>query len=147
MNDRLVLSVYSGGIAALAANLFLFIINSQISGPRINMPQLTVQLLIEEVEFTVFVVVLGVIWSMIVGGIYAFLYIIMLDYTGWSHLLLKAVAVITGVWLVAAGPAMHLLEILQEARENPISVGAFFLAHLVFAMVLKFLVAGLAENN
>lgn len=137
----MVVAVYTGSLSALAANLFLYIINSLIAVPRINMPQLTVQLMFEQPDLTnIFVIILGIVWSMIIGGVYTFIYLIVLDFTGWNNLLLKSIAVITGLWLLGAGTIMKLFNILPEARAEPLAVAAFFIAHLFFAFVLKYLI-------
>ncbi len=90
------------------------------------MPQLTVQIILENAEFDTFVIILGIIWSMIVGGLYAFAYVLILDYTGKNNMLLKAVAVVSGIWLTVASPTMQLFNLFPEARQEPLPVAAFF---------------------
>lgn len=141
IKDRLILSAFNGGIAAIIANLFLYTVNVFLPGNTINMPETTVEffLNIDPNQIDVLTRTLGFIWSMIVGGVYSLLYLISLDSTGWDYLVVKALIVVSGGWLIGVGLVMKLVSIGQYARGEPLSIAAFFVAHLVFAASLGLL--------
>ena len=138
--DRIILAGFAGIISALLANLTLYLINLMLPGENINMPQLTVEIFLNVNNYTIIHSLLGLIWSTIVGGIYALAYLIVLDLSGWKHLWIKSIMVISGLWLTGAGPAMKLLGLAQGIRTEPLSLLAFFAAHLFFASYLYILV-------
>ncbi|MDO9536330.1 MAG: hypothetical protein Q7J85_13640 [Bacillota bacterium] len=140
LKDRLLLGGFAGIIAALLANLTLYFMNIFIPGQNINMPEVTTEIFLNVSSYTLTHQVLGVIWSTVVGSVYAIFYLITLDLTGWNNLWLKSMMVITGLWLMGAGFIMKLLELAQGVRDYPLSILAFFIAHLFFATYLYFFV-------
>ncbi len=140
INDRMLLAAFSGFIAALLANVTLYIINLTLPGPTINMPQLTVEIFLAVNNYTIIHEILGIIWSTVVGGTYALLYLIALDLTGWHYLWLKSIIVISAAWLLGAGFVMRMMELAVNTRHEPLSILAFFVAHLFFATYLYLLV-------
>lgn len=140
INDRLLLSAFAGSVAAVGANLFLYAINLFLSGHTVNMPQITLEIFLNIGTYTILQRLLGFIWSLVVGGTYAFIYIIILDWTGWEHLWLKAMIVVSGTWLFMAGLIMKLLNLSAATRNEPPAIAAFFIAHLFFAAEIALLV-------
>jgi hypothetical protein len=140
IRDRLLLAAFSGFIAAILANITLYVINQNIPGPTLNMPQLTVEIFLTVTEYTIIHEILGIIWSTIVGSTYALIYLIALDLTGWHNLWLKAILVISAAWLLGAGFVMRLMDLAVGTRDAPLSMLAFFVAHLFFATYLYLLV-------
>ncbi len=136
----MLLATFSGVIAALLANITLFIINLTIPGPTINMPQLTVEIFLDVTEYTTIHQILGFIWSTVVGSAYALIYLIALDLTGWHNLLLKAIIIINAVWLLGAGFVMRTMELAVNIRHEPLAILAFFVAHLFFSTYVYLLV-------
>lgn len=147
IEDNLILSVLVGTIAATGANLFLYSLNLLIPGNTINMPQLTLEFFISVEPYTFIKQFLGFIWSLAIGGTYTFIYINILNWTGWNNLLFKAVVVVTGVWVLLAGIIIRLLNLSVETRDNPLAMGAFFTAHLFFALIMGLLVIKFGESN
>jgi hypothetical protein len=139
--DRLLLAAIAGSAGAVAANLFLYILNLFLPGRTVNMPQLTLEIFLNIGSYTFFQRALGFSWSLVIGGTYAFIYIMILDFTGWRILWLKAVIVVSVTWIFMAGFMMRLLALATETRDNPPAIGAFFLAHLFFATVVAFIVS------
>lgn len=145
--DRITLATFAGSISAIIANLILYMINLVIPGQNINMPELTIEIFINIENYTLLLKILGVIWSTIIGGTYAIIYIIALDLTGWKHLWLKSLAIVSGAWLLGAGPAIKLMGLAQGIRDEPLSVIAFYIAHLCFATVLYLFVKSFGKPN
>ena len=145
IKDRLLLAAFSGIIAALMANLTLYLFNLAIPGQNINMPQVTVEIFLEITEYTPVHNILGVIWSTVVGGTYALLYLVALDLTGWKNLWIKSMIVISGAWLLGAGFVIKILDLAPAVRHEPVSILAFFVAHLFFATYLYLLVKHFGE--
>jgi len=139
LKDRILLAAFSGIIAALLANLTLYVMNLFIPGQNINMPQVAAEIFLNMSSITLTHQILGVIWSTVVGGAYALIYLIALDLTGWNNLWVKSIIVITGLWL-GAGFVMRIMELAQGVRDYPLSILAFFIAHLFFATYLYLLV-------
>lgn len=141
IKDRLILCAFNGGIAATIANTFLYAVNIFLPGYTINMPETTAEffLNINPDHIDILTRTLGFIWSMIVGGFYAIIYIISLELTGWNYLVAKALIIVSGGWLIGIGLVMKLVSISQYTRGEPISIAAFFVAHLVFAISLGLL--------
>ncbi|WP_366922669.1 hypothetical protein MFMK1_003144 [Metallumcola ferriviriculae] len=147
INDRLLLAAFAGFIAALAANLSLYLINQAIIGQNVNMPQVTLGIFLNnEVTNSLLIKVLGVIWSTIVGGVYSLLYLVALELTGWNNLWLKAIIVVNGTWLLGAGFMMNLLNITNYTRDEPLSIAAFYIAHMLFATYLYLLVDNFGQQ-
>jgi hypothetical protein len=140
LKDRLLLAAFSGIIASLLANLTLYLMNLFIPGQNINMPQVAAEIFLNMSSITLTHQVLGAIWSTVVGAAYALIYLIALDLTGWNNLWVKSIIVITGLWLMGAGFVMRVMELAQGVRDYPLSILAFFMAHLFFATYLYFLV-------
>lgn len=109
LKDRIILASFSGVISALLANLTLYLINLRLPGKNINMPELTVEIFLNIHDYTIVHIILGLIWSTVVGGIYALAYLVALDLTGWKNLWLKSIIVISGLWLVGAGTAIKIM--------------------------------------
>ena len=147
IKDRLLLASFCGFIAALLANLTLYLINLIIPGPTINMPQLTAEIFLSIVDYTVIHKILGLIWSTVVGATYALLYLIALDLTGWNNLWLKGIMVISAVWLLGAGFVMRTMDLATNIRYEPLSVLSFFVAHLFFATYLFLLVKHYGQSK
>lgn len=141
-------SVFAGTVAALLANVSLFLMNLAIPGPTVNMPQLTMEFFLDVDQYHTFLgTVMGVTWSLMVGTAYAVVYMMVLHRTGWSHLWLKAIIVITGLWLLGAGFVIRLLNLALYVRNAPLSVFAFFVAHLLFATYLALIVQRVAPEE
>lgn len=138
IKDRLILASVSGGLAAALADLFLYILNKFIPGDNINMPELTAEffLAITPGKIDPLTDIMGFIWSLVIGGIYAIIYIKILDFTGWEKLIIKSIIVILGVWILIAGLMMKLLSLSQYVRDEPLSILAFFIAHIFFSIIL-----------
>lgn len=149
IKDRLLLSSFSGGLAAIAANFFLYGVNLFLPGDTINMPELTADIFlnIDPKNITVITRILGFIWSMTIGGIYSLLYIITLDLTGWNNLTIKSVLVILAGWLLGAGSLIKLMSLVQYTRNEPLSIAAFFIAHIFFAIILSLIVKYVGAKN
>ena len=146
IKDRLLLAAFSGFVAALLANLTLYLINLIIPGQNINMPQITVEIFLTITDYTPIHNLMGVIWSTIVGGSYALVYLIALDLTGWNNLWLKSIIIISGAWLLGAGFVMNIMNLAQGVRDEPFSIFAFFIAHLFFATYLYLMVKCFGED-
>lgn len=141
IDDRLLLAAFAGGIAAIAADISLYLINLYLPGKNINMNQVTLEFfLTPTVTTTVLLKIIGVLWSTIVGGIYALIYLISLDMTGWKNSWLKSIIVINGIWLLGGGIIINMLDITTYTRNEPLSIFAFYFAHLLFATYLYFIV-------
>lgn len=134
--DRIIIASFSGAISALLADLSLYLINLTLPGQNINMTELTVEIFLDVHEYTIIHQILGLIWSTFVGGIYALVYLIALDLTSWKNLWLKSIIVISGLWLIGAGTAMKVMRLAENVRNEPLSILAFFVAHLLFATYL-----------
>jgi hypothetical protein len=149
ISDDLLLSGFTGGIAAICANIFLYVLNLFITGNNINMPQLTAEIFLNISHNNINLVsgMLGFVWSMAVGGIYSLVYISMLNKTGWNALFLKAIIIIIGSWLAGAGAIMRLLSLAEYVRDEPLSILAFFIAHILFACVLFLLVKNIRKTD
>ena len=94
----------AGAAAAVLANLTLHLINLLfINGQTINMPQLSVEFFLNIDNYTLLHKILGFFFSLVVGGTYALVYLIILEKTGWNNLWIKAVIVVSGLWLLAGG--------------------------------------------
>ena len=141
INDRLLLSSFIGSLAAIASIFFFFFFNYFLPGQNINMPELTaeVYLKFDPAQIPIIIRILGFIWSLVVGIIYSFLYIVALDLTGWRWLTLKAIATILTMWLILTGVIMKSLSLGEYVSNEPLSIGAFFVGHIFFAFVLSFL--------
>ncbi|EEG76278.1 hypothetical protein [Dethiobacter alkaliphilus] len=145
INDRLILAAFSGTVAAIAANLFLYLINLFLPGDTVNMPQLTLEIFLNIGAYTTLQIILGFVWSLVVGGTYAFIYILILDWTGWKNAWLKALIVVSGLWVFMAGFIMKLLNLAEATRNEPLSIAAFYIAHLFFALLMSYLVQKFGE--
>jgi len=144
--DLLLKSAIAGSAAAILANLTLYLINLYlIDGKTINMPQLSVEFFLEIDNYTLLHKIMGFFWSLVVGGVYAFVYLITLDKTGWNNLWQKAIFVISGLWLLVGGVVIRVAEVGQYVRGEPLSVLAFYIAHLCFAIYLSFFVRKLSS--
>jgi len=146
-NDLLLTAAIAGSAAAVPANLTLYLINLFLDGPTINMPQLSVEFFLNIDDYTVLHKIMGFIWSLAVGGAYAFIYLIILQKTGWNYLLIKAIIAISGIWLLAGGFVIRVAEVGQYVRGEPLSVLAFFIAHLCFALYLSYFVNKLSGQQ
>lgn len=142
--DLLLKAAISGTAAAVLANLTLYLINLFISGQTINMPQLSVEFFLTINNYTLLHKIMGFTWSLVVGGTYAFIYLIILEKTGWNNLWIKAIIVISGLWLLGGGFVMRVMEVGQYVRGEPLSVLAFYIAHLFFATYLSYFVSKLS---
>ncbi len=142
IQDRIILSAAAGIIAATMANLFLYTLNLFIPGNNINMPRLVLEFFINinPNNLDLISMILGYLWSLIVGGTYAFIYVLLLDITGWKHLMIKSISIIHSLWLLGAGTLTRSLNLAKYVRNEPISIGAFFIAHIFFAIVLSFII-------
>ena len=140
--DKLLLSGYSGGLAAIAANCFLYLLNLIIPGNNINMPELTAEFFldIDPKNISLITRILGFIWSMSVGGIYSLFFITALELTTWDKYILKSIIIVTGSWLFFAGVIMKLMKLADYVRDEPLSIAGFFAAHIFFAIIMGFLV-------
>lgn len=149
IKDRMLLASFTGGISAALADLFLYILNQFIPGDNINMPLLTAEffLTITPGKVDLLTDIMGFIWSLVIGGIYAIIYVIILDLTGWEQMIIKALVVIFGVWIVLAGFFMRLLSLGQYVRDEPLSIAAFFVAHLFFSIILAILTKRLGSER
>lgn len=138
IKDRLLLASVSGGLAAAIADLFLYILNNFIPGDNINMPELTAEFFLAVIpgEMDLLTTIMGFIWSLVIGGIYAIIYIKTLDFTGWDKPITKSIIVILGIWILIAGFFMKLLSLSQYVRDEPVSILAFFIAHIFFSIIL-----------
>jgi len=117
------------------------------AGPTINMPQLSVEFFLNIDDYTVLHKIMGFIWSLVVGGAYAFIYLIILQKTGLNNLWIKAIIVISGLWLLVGGFVIRVAEVGQYVRGEPLSVLAFFIAHLCFALYLSYFVSKLPAQQ
>lgn len=138
--DLLLKAAVSGAAAAMLANLTLYLMNLFISGPTINMPQLAVEFFLSIDNYSLPHHLLGFAWSLVVGGIYSFIYLVILEKTGWNNLWVKALIVISGLWLLGGGFVIRVTEVGQYVREEPLAIAAFFIAHLFFATYLSYFV-------
>ncbi|MBS3946906.1 MAG: hypothetical protein KGZ57_01195 [Dethiobacter sp.] len=146
IKDRLLLAALCGPLAAACANLFLFAVNLFLPGKTVNMPQVTLEIFLIVGSYTALQRVLGFIWSLVIGGAYTFVYVLVLDWTGWRHLWLKALVVVNASWLFMAGYVMNSLALAVETRHEPLSIAAFFVAHIFFATVMALLVIKFGEE-
>lgn len=148
IQDRLLLAAFAGTIAALAADLSLYLINQVIPGSNVNMPQVTLGFFLDDTSTQLFFIrILGIMWSTVIGGVYALAYLVALDLTEWNHLWLKAIIIINGLWLLGAGSMMNLLNITNYTRSEPLSILAFFIAHILFATYLYLLVNNFGQER
>lgn len=145
--DRLILATFAGVIAALLANLTLYAINLMIPGDNINMPQLTVEIFLNIENYDFIHKLLGTVWSTIIGGSYALAYLIALDLSGWNNMWLKAIIVVSGLWLLGAGFMINLIDLGHYVRDEPLSILAFFVAHLLFATYLYLLIKSFGKEK
>lgn len=148
INDRLLLAALAGFFAALAANLSLYLINQALPGQNINMPQVTLEIFLnEEATQFLFIRILGIIWSTVIGGVYALAYLVALDLTGWNNLWLKALIAVNGTWLLGAGVMIKLMNIIPYTRNEPLSIAVFYFAHMLFATYLYVLVCVFGQER
>ncbi len=140
INDRLLLACFTGFIGSLAGLLSLHLLNLLIPGITLNMNQITLEFFLNPAPYPFYINLLTIVWSTIVGGVYALIYIATLDYTGWNNALLKAFIIVNGMWLFGTGFVMKLLNLTQFVRTEPLSIAAFYIGHLLFAFYLYFLV-------
>lgn len=146
IKDRLLLSTFAGFLAAIGAVISLYCINLYLPEPTVNMPQITLEIFLNINNYSLLQKILGLVWSTVVGGTYALLYIITLDITGWKNLWLKALIVVNGIWLLGAGFFIRLLNIAPQIRNETWSIAAFYIAHLLFATYLYLLVNTIGEQ-
>ena len=137
IHDRLLLAALAGTVSAVAANTFLYLVNIALHGQTVNMPQITLEIFLNLGSYTILQRILGFIWSLIIGGTYAFIYVIILDWTGWRSLWLKSIIVVSGTWLFMAGMVMKMMKLSTFTRDEPLAITAFYIAHLVFASVMS----------
>lgn len=142
-HDLILKAAFSGTIAAILANISLYLINLLIPGRTINMPQLSAEFFLDIENYTVLHHIMGFVWSIVVGGTYALIYVFIVDNTGWNNLWIKSIFTISVIWLLAGGFAMRVMEIGQYMRDEPLSVLAFYLAHLLFATYLSIIISKL----
>jgi len=147
IDDRLLLAALVGSIAATGANLFLYLINLFLPGNTVNMPQITVEIFLDLGAYTILQRFLGFTWSLVIGGTYAFIYIIILDWTGWKYLWTKAIIVVSAMWLFMAGFIMRIMNLSEATRTEPYKIAAFFIAHLFFATEIAILVKSLSAQK
>lgn len=148
LQDRLLLAGFAGFIAAIGANLSLFLINQFIPGQNVNMPQVTIEIFLNHEAYQHLIVrIMGVLWSTVIGGIYALLYVVALDLTGWNNLWLKALIIVNGTWLLLAGFTMNILNLNVYTRDEPMSIVAFYFAHMLFATYLYGLIYKFGQQN
>lgn len=140
IKDRLLLAFVTGFIGSLAGLLSLFLLNLLIPGKPINMPQITYEFFLNPDNYPFYMKLLTILWSTIAGGVYALVYIAALDFTGWDYALLKSFIITNGIWLFGTGLIMKLLNLAQFVRTEPLSIAVFYIAHLLFACYLYFLV-------
>lgn len=114
INDRIILTIFTGSISALTANIFGYL-SRLIHESTIIMPEVALQVFTKSSEMAILGLIIGNLWSFIVGGIHALLFISVLDYTGWRHLWWKSFAITNGGWLLGTGPVLQLLGIAKEA--------------------------------
>lgn len=146
--DRLLLAAFAGFIAALGANLSLYLMNRWLPGHNVNMPQVALEMFLDsKVSYSFVTSILGVIWSTVVGGTYALIYLAALDLTGWNNLWLKAIIIVNGTWFFGAGLLMHFLHLTVYTHNEPLSVAAFYVAHLLFATFLSFIVIMIGQER
>ncbi|ACB84732.1 hypothetical protein [Natranaerobius thermophilus] len=139
MRDYIQVSVYAGTLAALGAFAFLLILS-------IVIPFLGIDMFLPAFDENFSDLILTLIWSIVVGIFYAFIYLLTLIYTGWENSLTKALAVIIIIWLIASGPIMLILNILPPTGEELLPIIAFFWAHILFAILLRFWVERLRDR-
>jgi hypothetical protein len=144
--DLVLKAALAGAISTILANLALNLINLFLPGPTITMPQLSAEFFLDIDNYTLMLQVIGFIWSMVFGAMYAFIYLLVLEKTGWNNLWLKSLFVISVIWLLPGGFVMRLMGIGQFLRGEPLSILAFYIAHLFFATFLSFLVSKLSNE-
>ena len=148
IKDKLILVAVAGFIAALGAELTLYLFNLVIPGQNVNMPRVTLEIFLNAgAAQSTLIQIMGVLWSTIIGGTYALIYLVALELTGWKNLWLKSLIVINGIWLLGAGFVMNLLNITAYTRVEPLSVVTFYVAHLAFATYLSILFGKLGQQS
>ena len=110
------------------------------------MPQLSVEFYLNIDNYTLLLQAIGLIWSLVFGAIYAFIYLLVLENTGWNNLWIKSIFTISMIWLLFGGFVIRVMEIGQHVRNEPLSVLALYVAHLFFATFLSFFVSRLSNG-
>jgi hypothetical protein len=145
-DDLVLKAALAGAVSAILANMILNLMNLFLTGPTITMPQLSVEFFLNIENYTLLLQVIGLVWSIVFGSIYAFIYLLVLEKTGWNNLWLKSIFVISVIWLLPGGFVIRVMQIGQHIRDEPLSVLAFYVAHLFFATFLSFIVSKLSAG-
>ncbi|KUO63128.1 MAG: hypothetical protein APF84_11425 [Gracilibacter sp. BRH_c7a] len=149
--DRLILASIAGIIAAIISETILHFLNLLLSYmfemQYINMPLLALELFLNVYPLSTHKIILGILTSFSMGGMYALLYLYTLDLTGWRYLWLKSIIVIVGSWFFFSAGLMSLLDIGQIYRDEPVSIAIFYFTHFIFATCLYFIIKLLGVNK
>ena len=138
ISDRIILTIFTGSISALIANIFGYL-SRFIHKSTIVMPEVALKTFTKSYEiYSILGIIFGNLLSFTVGGIFALVYILVLDFTGWNHLWWKSFAVTNGGFMLGTGLALQLLGIAKEA--DLLSIIFFYLAHMTFLTVAAFLI-------
>lgn len=141
IQDRVLLAILTGSVSAQIANLFGYL-SKLIYEPTVVMPEAVIEIFtrLSHVE-TPLGIILGNLWSYMVGGLHAVAYLLVLDLTGWRYLWLKSLAVTSMGWIMGVGVLFRWLGLASAHLRDIHSLAFFFLAHLVYASVSA-LIAG-----
>lgn len=138
ISDRIILTIFTGSISALIANIFGYLTRF-IHESTVIMPEVALKIFTKSYEiYSILGIIFGNLFSCTVGGIFALVYILVLDFTGWQHLWLKSFAVTNGGFIIGTGLALQLLGIAKET--DLLSIILFYLAHITFLTVAAFLI-------
>lgn len=136
IKDRLVLVVIAGFLAAIPGMITLHLLNFVFPGRYINMPLISLEVFLNVTPLSTLKIILGIISTFVISGFYALIYMVALDLTGWKYMLIKAFSILNGGWFLFANGVMRLLNIGTVYRDEPLSISAFYLAHLFYAFYL-----------
>jgi len=138
ISDRIILTIFIGSISAQIANIFGYL-SRFIHESTVVMPEVALKTFTRSYEiYSILGIIFGNILTYTVGGIFAFVYIMILDFTGWQHLWLKSFVVTNGGFMVGTSLALQLLGIAKET--DLLSIILFYLAHITFLTVAAFLI-------
>jgi len=140
IRDRAILSIFTGTVAALIANIFGYL-SKLVYPPTIIMPEIASETWVNSSQVhTILGIVFGNLSSFVAGGLHALVFVTILDLTGWRFFWLKSLAVTTTGWLISSMFFLRILHIHQDALNDILSSIMFYLAHLVYLTISAFLV-------
>lgn len=136
LKDRFMLVMAASFVAAVLGMVTLHFLNFVFPGRYINMPLIGLEVFLDVYPLSTLKVALGIVSTFGISGLYAGIYVLILDYTGWRYLYAKALGMIIGGWFLFGHGTMRLLNIGNDYRDEPVSIAVFFVAHIFYGTYL-----------